>query len=635
MAVIVVEYCFSYNLFRAFSVLSLLHDDKINNDGMEVSETENITTDLEIVENLFTRSSDIRHLHVIVSWLQEAAGEYAQQLCHSCELHWSSNTDFWTSIVDGSYGPKLNQNWQLDSLFDECNSLSPQLSEDIDLLYKTVFYLLRAGEFNRARELCRKVGHPWLAAAMGGHKLFEGCEMDQITNDIDVGNRHKLLWQSIAWTWLENALATPDKGNVYERAVFGILCGRLDAVLPVTKTWHDRIWAGVTTYINIQSTKALLDASSDSEECFLPQAYFEQISDISSILEIADRSSMGKSVPILEDVQRCLIKSGLDNFEPLVKLFMNISEKIEKNVADNTSPDEIRFCIHLLLWLKALGISCTSDATFIPLYARYVQILSHSPENVDLAAFYTSQIPEPANTDVYVDFLNHCLIRSTMEGDEDEFIKRALFEAARVGLSSGIILDQLMQRRLSQLQASSSPLADAAIIQSLKWYYAIEHITPSGEEIMLDFLRYSNNVIRMFLLMTKMESARSVFSNIRSDTITLIAAPTLRMSLDNNQSIKVQKPNARLVREYLCYKALFLAFDRLNDWNNSYSNFAKISPEKGEQWLKETVEFKDLTRATDDLVQAAYNVLLFAGPGWLVDEEPDEDTERKDQIGKS
>jgi len=46
--------------------------------------------------------------------------------------------------------------------------------------------------------------------------------------------------------------------KLYERAIYGLLCGRIEALLPVCKTYSDYLWAYTSCYIEQEIHSILL-----------------------------------------------------------------------------------------------------------------------------------------------------------------------------------------------------------------------------------------------------------------------------------------------------------------------------------------------------------------------------------------
>ena len=49
--------------------------------------------------------------------------------------------------------------------------------------------------------------------------------------------------------------------KLYERAIYGLLCGRIEALIPVCKTYADYLWAYTSCYIEQEIHQTLVYVS--------------------------------------------------------------------------------------------------------------------------------------------------------------------------------------------------------------------------------------------------------------------------------------------------------------------------------------------------------------------------------------
>ena len=89
-------------------------------------------------------------------------------------------------------------------------------------LLKQVFAYLRLGDIKGAQQVCRDSNNFWRAASLS-------ASFGQDLNN----NWRKMCFQ----------IARQPQVERYERAVYGVVCGDLDSVVPVCQTWEDQLWA--------------------------------------------------------------------------------------------------------------------------------------------------------------------------------------------------------------------------------------------------------------------------------------------------------------------------------------------------------------------------------------------------------
>ena len=65
-----------------------------------------------------------------------------------------------------------------------------------------------------------------------------------------IGNNDWILWMqnAKALTSVSGLQYYKDELGLYERAIYGALCGNKEPLLEMSKTWHDRLWANLKTF---------------------------------------------------------------------------------------------------------------------------------------------------------------------------------------------------------------------------------------------------------------------------------------------------------------------------------------------------------------------------------------------------
>jgi nuclear pore complex protein Nup107 len=91
-------------------------------------------------------------------------------------------------------------------------------------LLKQVLSYLRVGDLRTAQQICRDSNNQWRAASLSGYSI-----------DTNTLNNH---WRKMCFQ-----IARQPHVDRYERAVYGIVCGDLESVLPVCNSWEDQLWA--------------------------------------------------------------------------------------------------------------------------------------------------------------------------------------------------------------------------------------------------------------------------------------------------------------------------------------------------------------------------------------------------------
>lgn len=77
------------------------------------------------------------------------------------------------------------------------------------------------------------------------------------------------IWKACAWK-----ISSDPKNSAYWRATIGILCGNIDAVLPVCHQWEDILWAHLHTIVNV-SVENHIQSNRTTSIISLPEKYWE------------------------------------------------------------------------------------------------------------------------------------------------------------------------------------------------------------------------------------------------------------------------------------------------------------------------------------------------------------------------
>jgi nuclear pore complex protein Nup107 len=113
-------------------------------------------------------------------------------------------------------------------------------------LLKQVFAYLRIGDVKGAQQVCRDSNNPWRAASLSGIKK-------------DVLNQN---WRRMCFQ-----LARQPQVSRYERAVYGVVCGDLDSVVPVCQSWDDQMWAHFNAIYIWKLEEVFLLGKTDGSNC--------------------------------------------------------------------------------------------------------------------------------------------------------------------------------------------------------------------------------------------------------------------------------------------------------------------------------------------------------------------------------
>ncbi|KAH8025829.1 hypothetical protein HPB51_012151 [Rhipicephalus microplus] len=116
-------------------------------------------------------------------------------------------------------------------------------------LFHSVFFHLRAGQLQRARQLAADNGRRYLANALAGcrpcHDLHNASTIGAGFKQPAQGSFYGYLWMRACWR-----VASSPTCSLYKSAVYGALSGNLQAMLPVCTTWEDQLWARMRAVVD-------------------------------------------------------------------------------------------------------------------------------------------------------------------------------------------------------------------------------------------------------------------------------------------------------------------------------------------------------------------------------------------------
>jgi nuclear pore complex protein Nup107 len=182
------------------------------------------------IKNQQTHSAEDANLEetrIILTWLMDTAPRITEPEYIQSNRWFTTRENIKMQKVTG------RQNTLNDSIVSE---LDPDatlrqgkglVTEDEDnerKLMKQVFAYLHIGDIKGAQQVCRDSNNHWLAASLSGNSV----DPTKLNN-----NWRKMCFQ----------LARQPQVDRYERAVYGVVCGDLDSVVPVCESWEDQLWA--------------------------------------------------------------------------------------------------------------------------------------------------------------------------------------------------------------------------------------------------------------------------------------------------------------------------------------------------------------------------------------------------------
>ncbi|EFJ43078.1 hypothetical protein VOLCADRAFT_96758 [Volvox carteri f. nagariensis] len=149
--------------------------------------------------------------------------------------------------------------------------LHPSNARSQERILARVWQWMRGGNLVEGGDLCRQVGQPWRAAALGGGGLYGAVPVGIVAEEYDAGtssNVQALQAEELAdevangsgtllalWRWAAQQAAAAPPGDKFERAVFGALGGSTAAAAPACSSWVDFAWVYCRSWLETQTLR--------------------------------------------------------------------------------------------------------------------------------------------------------------------------------------------------------------------------------------------------------------------------------------------------------------------------------------------------------------------------------------------
>jgi len=175
-------------------------------------------------------STSLEETEIILNWLTETGPQITDTEYIQSNRWFVTRENIKMRKVTGRqiYNDPIVSELDPDAPLRQAKGLTAEDEENERKLLKQIFAYLREGDIKGAQRVCRDSNNHWRAASLSG--LAQGKENL---------NNH---WRKMCFQ-----LARQPQVDRYERAVYGVVCGDLDSVLPVCQTWEDQLWAHFNT----------------------------------------------------------------------------------------------------------------------------------------------------------------------------------------------------------------------------------------------------------------------------------------------------------------------------------------------------------------------------------------------------
>ncbi|KAJ2159003.1 Nucleoporin nup84 [Coemansia sp. RSA 552] len=384
---------------------------------MELGQTSVTATDFTAVQEVMDADNTLAEYVEIRRWLEETAPAFQPVETRKGYLFYTRR-----SIRDRGLRPGSASSGSSDQTVTEIDpdatsrqqkELAPEDAEYEAGLLRTLYEYVRRGRAGNAMDLCAESDEPWRAASLKGGLFWrdprlepdtdmpvDGEGADDVRPVFTAGNINRALWKHSC-----AALAHDESNDLYERALYAALSGRLDEVLLVSETWEDFVWAHVNTMIEDRIDRGISDTGSayvaaQTTSFDHVRSKFPVANDMRSVFDaISAHDSAALRSESSQPFRRLQAALATDAFPEYISAFARDLRSKKPYEEDDTL---LRVVVHAALYLRQLGVSLPQDAVDAALES-YIECLAKSHR--DLVAVYVSHLPVPKQTAAYAQFL--------------------------------------------------------------------------------------------------------------------------------------------------------------------------------------------------------------------------------------
>ncbi|XP_060066692.1 nuclear pore complex protein Nup107-like [Ylistrum balloti] len=618
-----------------------LPDEEMNEDGGSLFRK----SDKKIVSDFFENNSEIRQSQLIVDWLESCALEKVQRIRDNIKF-FSDRAVGWENTLHklqtresenlfGGTDRPLVDKIDPDAAVRQNKMVDDLDKEDESRLLQTLFVYIRAGQLQEAQDICCEHGQAWRAATLEGWKLYHDPNFEAMvkgqTCSVE-GNPNRDIWRNVCWN-----MAKEPSYDQFEKAIYGVLSGNLQAVLPVCRDWLDYLWAHYKVLVDVRMEQELRTQKLSGRQLVsMPSEFWDQSSDAESVF---------RRLEAYENIS----KEGLRWYHVIQKwIILGDTEKLIEVMAGWVRDEQLkipqhllRFMAHLVLFLRTTQRHVRNDLCSLILEA-YVEDLIQG-NHKELVAHYVASLPSDAQVVWYARFL---------EGVEEKEERQACLDLATnaqldIPQITKLVVENIRSHSTVDFNKNIDQEIDTTITQEdRKKIDAIDWLVFEQSQ-RSEAMRQANAVMRSFVAVKKLHAAKEVFNKLPSDSIDVI----VKTWQYQTGSTDLPPEEANSVREYLCHRAYLNAMDSFNDLFNQYHHTKPTKPTLAEaasftekvaheqqmkryhQEMERWRHHLDIqTKTTKGMI---YNVLLFADGGWMVDQKKvvSPDTNREHQMG--
>ncbi|KAJ2416450.1 Nucleoporin nup84 [Coemansia sp. RSA 2530] len=474
------------------------------------------TTDYAAVQELMGRSNLLAEYMEVKRWLEETAPEFQAVETRKGYLFYTRR-----SIArSGARDSRIVTEADPDATSRQRRELAPEDAEYSAGLVRTLYEYVRRGRVSSAIDLCVESDEAWRAATLKGSLVWR----DPVLEPSDIpgtrpphtaGNINRALWKHAC-----AALAADEANDMFERALYAALSGRIDEVALVCEGWDDHLWAHVNALIEARVDRTILDSAllytpaQTAALGHIPSRYMPA-RDLSQVIDaLACHDSPALRYAAAEPFRRLQSAIIVDKFPAYLGEY---AEHLRATESTDADVNLLRVVVHIALLLRRLGFALPLGAV-ADVLERYIDLLASN--NRHLVAVYVAHLPPSRQTEAYALFLRgvddplpvrmQLLVLAETHGLDVDAIAK---------LTAQLVLDKHSDSRLpaAAAYALAEPIertsdAESEQIRAIEWITAFPRLYCYA-------LVEICNLARRFLLCGRTNAAAKLFNSLPDDFV--------------------------------------------------------------------------------------------------------------------
>ncbi|CAG8451416.1 5139_t:CDS:10 [Dentiscutata heterogama] len=545
-------------------------------------------TDGALQSELLATNLNFAEAWIVRQWLQDTAPTF---------VHVETNPEYWSyTKTHIMYSVKKLSHKYLDpdGSYRNGQALHPQDQIHENELAKSIYEYLRRGQLDIACEISKKNGQSWRAASISGYIVYgeqtdDGGDVDSIIKSSGNINRH--LWRATCYQYAQEA-----GFDLYDRATYAALCGDVDNVFPVCRSWEDYTWAYFNGLIECRleqyfSQRGQLGELGDVDLPVPTQLLSLTPDDIFRKVE-ARQTDRDPQMALFHKIQKLFILNKPDEIVKCLK-----EELLDKQLSydDSASYSHIlRFAAHFVLFLRDL-IPPTPEKESDDLIKTYTELLIDFKQD-SIIALYASKLPREMSIETYALFLKN------ITGSYDERFyfynlaeKHGLDVTAIARRTSDLTLEEYLkeERYANALYLRIASLSDPVDPKDIVLIRGLEWLTFNKNQV-VEAMDRANALFRRFLARGKLNAVNTLLSSMANPK-----SPLASYDLDK----EADEHEETVVYEYSFYRNMFNFFTKYEDWVKIWQE----KPQSPKSFPRDisisewTLRIKETTDALDQL----------------------------------